>query len=214
MSRYIWNRLKVSLLTAAIGDRGGPAVFPKSRLSPLKVRSKKPSQYDISARRGRIFPLQAHKSPRIISADRARGVADSRQTRGSETLRGFLADYRDRLNAQKRRRKLVDYSDLERMTAALLYDSDGKPSDTAKELRGRFEEICIDEYQDVNALQDRIFAAFARPGGKFMVGDVRSTASGAPSRTSSRPIGIPTLQAAIRAPRLFSCPTTSAATRQ
>ena len=58
-----------------------------------------------------------------------------------------------------------------------LYDN-GEPNDLALSLRERFEAVYIDEYQDVNALQDKIFRAVSRPDNRFMVGDIKQSIYG------------------------------------
>lgn len=90
----------------------------------------------------------------------------------------LLQEYERRLSAEKRRRGLIDYTDLERLTLKLLYDADGRLTETAGSIRARFDEIYIDEYQDVNELQDMIFRAIANPGGLFMVGDIKQSIYG------------------------------------
>ena len=44
-----------------------------------------------------------------------------------------------------------------------------------RKLQSEFDELCIDEYQDVNRLQDLIFASVARNDNRFMVGDVKQS---------------------------------------
>lgn len=92
-----------------------------------------------------------------------------------EQLHSLLADYDDRLTAEKKRRGICDFSDIERYTLALLVDENGEDSDIARALADGFDVICIDEYQDVNAVQDRIFRALARPRTRFMVGDIKQS---------------------------------------
>ena len=75
---------------------------------------------------------------------------------------------------EKQDRGLMDYSDLEHFTARLLIEPDGSPSKTALELRRRYSEIMVDEYQDVSRVQDAIFHAVSRDGSNlFLVGDVK-----------------------------------------
>jgi len=102
------------------------------------------------------------------------------------TLCALTAEYRGSIAARKADRKLLDYDDLEHMTAALLfYEKDGVQyrTDTAKELALRFDELLIDEYQDTNYTQDLIFRAISdEPGDEigqgsnlFLVGDIKQS---------------------------------------
>ncbi|MBE6575584.1 MAG: helicase-exonuclease AddAB subunit AddA [Ruminococcaceae bacterium] len=90
-------------------------------------------------------------------------------------LHTLLAEYDRRLTEEKLRRGICDFSDIERYTLALLTTPDGEDSDVARDLAAGFDVICIDEYQDVNAVQDRIFRALARPRTRFMVGDIKQS---------------------------------------
>ncbi|MGI6498288.1 MAG: helicase-exonuclease AddAB subunit AddA [Oscillospiraceae bacterium] len=79
--------------------------------------------------------------------------------------------------AEKRRRKMLDFSDLEHIALNGLLDPEtGAPTALAMETRARYEEILVDEYQDVNGVQDAIFYAVSREGENlFFVGDVKQS---------------------------------------
>ncbi len=84
----------------------------------------------------------------------------------------------DRLySTEKRRHNLLDFSDLEHFAVKLLCDSEtGEPTETALEISKRFTEIMVDEYQDVNAVQDLLFRCVSRNGQNiFMVGDIKQS---------------------------------------
>jgi len=93
-------------------------------------------------------------------------------------IRGLFALVRDFERAYtqlKSRRGVLDFSDLEHLTAQLLWE-DGRPSQLALRWGERFDEVMVDEYQDTNAVQNAIFDALT-DGGKnlFMVGDVKQS---------------------------------------
>src|SRR5699024_11812259 len=52
-----------------------------------------------------------------------------------------------------------------------------EPSSVAKELRQKYEEVLVDEYQDTNMVQETILQLISRedPGNLFMVGDVKQS---------------------------------------
>ena len=78
---------------------------------------------------------------------------------------------------EKRRRGALSYADIERYTYKCLIN-DGKPTDIAKNVASQFDAIYIDEYQDVNSLQNRIFEAISKPNNRFMVGDIKQSIYG------------------------------------
>ena len=93
-----------------------------------------------------------------------------------EALLEVTLDFDREYTKDKRSRGLVDYSDLEHLTAQLLTNPDGSPTETAERISRRFTEIMVDEYQDVSRVQDAIFAAVSRDGKNlFMVGDVKQS---------------------------------------
>ena len=91
-------------------------------------------------------------------------------------LFALLRDFEAVYTKEKRRRGLLDFSDLEHMTAQLLVGEDGAPSELACRWGERYTEVMVDEYQDTNAVQNAIFDALTQ-GGKniFMVGDVKQS---------------------------------------
>ncbi|MDE6108082.1 MAG: UvrD-helicase domain-containing protein, partial [Oscillospiraceae bacterium] len=78
--------------------------------------------------------------------------------------------------AEKRRRGVLDFSDLEHLAARLLVGKDGTPTELAERWAQRFDEVMVDEYQDANAIQDALFNALSDSGRKlFLVGDVKQS---------------------------------------
>lgn len=77
----------------------------------------------------------------------------------------------------KRRRRILDFSDLEHRTLDLLLGkSRSAPTAIAHEIGARFREVMVDEYQDSNAVQDAIYSALtAKRQNCFMVGDVKQS---------------------------------------
>lgn len=90
---------------------------------------------------------------------------------------GLLRLFDEKLNSEKKSRGIVDFGDLEHMTYRLFYDG-GNKTPFAQEQSLRYDEIYIDEYQDVNELQDRIFSAVSKKTNRFMVGDIKQSIYG------------------------------------
>ena len=78
---------------------------------------------------------------------------------------------------EKRRHGALSYADIERYTYICLLEN-GKPTDIARNVAAQFDAIYIDEYQDVNSLQNRIFEAISKPNNRFMVGDIKQSIYG------------------------------------
>ena len=93
------------------------------------------------------------------------------------TLYRFLSIFDTLLFEEKRRRGILEHSDVERLAYNSLYD-DGKLSEYAVSLKNKFSSVYIDEYQDVNALQGKIFDAVSNEKNRFMVGDIKQSIYG------------------------------------
>ncbi len=89
-------------------------------------------------------------------------------------VRGLFAlvnDFEEAYTAEKARRGMLDFADLEHLAVKLLAD----PA-VAAQYAARYDEIMVDEYQDTNAVQNAIFSALSRDGRNlFMVGDVKQS---------------------------------------
>lgn len=86
--------------------------------------------------------------------------------------------------AAKKQAGLVDFNDLEHYCLQILLAADSEadnlqPSAAALELRARYEQVLVDEYQDINPVQDAILQLVSRQGEEapnlFMVGDVKQS---------------------------------------
>ncbi|MGO3731899.1 MAG: helicase-exonuclease AddAB subunit AddA [Vagococcus sp.] len=88
----------------------------------------------------------------------------------------------DAFSAEKEKKNVVDFNDLEHFTLAILTElEEGKrvPSDASLHYRHKFKEVLVDEYQDINRLQESILywlrRTEANQGNLFMVGDVKQS---------------------------------------
>ena len=102
------------------------------------------------------------------------------------SIRGLVnltQKFHARYQAEKEKRHVLDFSDLEHKALEILYttDADGHrhPSAIADDVARRYREILVDEYQDSNFVQEELIHAlsterFGRPD-VFQVGDVKQS---------------------------------------
>jgi ATP-dependent helicase/nuclease subunit A len=73
----------------------------------------------------------------------------------------------------------VDFHDLEQHALRLLWDAEqNQPTKIAAQWRQKLRFVFVDEYQDINAAQDKIIEAISRGGAqanRFLVGDVKQS---------------------------------------
>lgn len=77
---------------------------------------------------------------------------------------------RELLDERKAELSALSYSDLEHRTLRALEDTD-----TARELREKYDYIFVDEYQDTSDVQEALVSRICRGNNLFMVGDVKQS---------------------------------------
>ncbi|WP_141433156.1 helicase-exonuclease AddAB subunit AddA [Bacillus sp. 03113] len=102
-----------------------------------------------------------------------------------ETLVQLVQSFANRFQEMKTEKGLVDFADLEHLCLQILMDQTTNkqegpvPSDAALSYRAQFKEVLVDEYQDVNMVQEYILQLVTKGEGKngnlFMVGDVKQS---------------------------------------
>jgi ATP-dependent helicase/nuclease subunit A len=101
-----------------------------------------------------------------------------------ETLLKLVDEAHDVYAEAKRRRNLLDFPDLEHLARELLVPSDGSESAVGAGLRARYRYVLIDEFQDVNSLQESLIVALSREvdpsqdNNLFCVGDIKQSIYG------------------------------------
>ncbi len=152
------------------------AGYTKLRLKGLTGAS--PEMVALKERRGEIGDAVKEMGKLYFSASPAALAAELRDTaRMCRVLCDFLLAYDTRILAEKQARGICDFTDNRRYLLRLLRDEDGQPTPAALELAAKFDEVYIDEYQDVDEMQDEIFRLV---GGnhRFMVGDLKQSIYG------------------------------------
>lgn len=97
-----------------------------------------------------------------------------------EKLLAIVSRYGEILWEEKQKLGSVDFSDITHLALKLLvaYDEDSNPVKTklAEELSQKFDEILVDEFQDINELQNTLFWSVSKnESNLFMVGDVKQS---------------------------------------
>ena len=157
------------------GVRAALAGFAKGRLNPVRGGDKEFLDRMKRARDrfcARVEELQTLFS---VSADDIR--AESARTGPlTAALCRAVTRFTEVYDALKRGRNCVDFSDLEHLALGLLRDGQGAPTALARELRASLREVMVDEYQDTNEVQERIFRLVTPESGQsFFVGDVKQS---------------------------------------
>lgn len=135
---------------------------------------------DAKGDKGSIKPLT-----RFTEAQWTAGLATTAEH--VETFLELVREFQVRYERAKERARGVDFADLERLTLRLLRTDDGRPSPIAESLHQRIQHVLVDEYQDINGVQDAILRLVSREclgeskrvvPNLFCVGDVKQSIYG------------------------------------
>lgn len=105
-----------------------------------------------------------------LPIDEEQVLGDERQSaRLGRALIDLTSQVRDTYDAAKERNGRLDFDDLQIRGLRLIEKLDGT------DLAVRFDNVFVDEFQDVNRLQNRILKMVSDPSGIFRVGDVKQS---------------------------------------
>ncbi|MCQ2770751.1 MAG: UvrD-helicase domain-containing protein [Clostridia bacterium] len=94
-------------------------------------------------------------------------------------LKKFMVSFDKRLSEEKSRYHIISFDDMERLALKLLWNKvDDKPTDLALKIRDSYDEIYVDEYQDTNEIESKIYDMISRANNKFCVGDLKQSIYG------------------------------------
>ncbi len=151
-----------------------PIQFP--RLGSARNVEDKDAQEEIKALRERCKRAMENLEKNFTSHSAALLGDMERMKPAMHGLLSLVEDFSAAYEAEKRKRALLDFSDLEHLTVRLLVDATGAPTELARQWGSRYVEIMVDEYQDTNQVQNSIFNALSQEGRNlFMVGDVKQS---------------------------------------
>lgn len=99
-----------------------------------------------------------------------------------EMLVKLTKDFSERFQAKKREKNVLDFSDMEHFALDILLKKEGEtyvPSQAARELSEKYDEVLLDEYQDSNLVQEILMQTVSgwvnERKNIFMVGDVKQS---------------------------------------
>lgn len=91
------------------------------------------------------------------------------------TLYRVISEFEKRYMEQKSQRNILELADVKRYAYKLFVTPEKTPTEFAKLTSQQYSDIYIDEYQDVDPVQDLIFSCICTPTNRFMVGDIKQS---------------------------------------
>lgn len=152
----------------------------KLNLQGQRTKLKTPAKEYFKTQRKRFFDdLGDLKEKLFFRTPESVAELDGKTREMNEKAVKFIGEYERRLDAEKNRRRVMGFKDVERRAINLLWDEkNGVPTSAALDLSERYDEIYIDEYQDTDEVQDKIFSLLSRADNRFTVGDVKQSIYG------------------------------------
>ena len=148
------------------------------RIPTLKADEKTPHTEKVKEYRAkRIKPLIKSSAEKLLFCDEEQIKADMSE---SANLISLLYDILNMFDCEymneKALRGICEFSDMPRFMLRLICNNDPE-NDTLNLIANGFDEVYIDEYQDVNEIQDKIFKLIGK-NHRFMVGDIKQSIYG------------------------------------
>lgn len=156
--------------------------FSAGRLTPPKGYKDNPIKIAVANNRDEV--KDAIKSVQLYFANSEEEVlSEMKELQGLvSTLFDLVRKYIKEFDALKSKKNVLSFSDIELLTVKLLAEplDDGyRKTSAADEISNRYDAVIVDEFQDVNDVQDLIFKCVSREENNiFVVGDVKQSIYG------------------------------------
>ena len=107
----------------------------------------------------------------FISPDEKYLVKEIEETKNNlVALYGLVEDFNKIYSSLKREIGGLDFGDLERLAYKILQNED-----IANAVRAKYKYVFVDEYQDINEIQEKIISIVSSSNNRFMVGDIKQS---------------------------------------
>lgn len=163
-----WDDLKDALLNASFGRM------------PYKRNYTSDSKAVISANRDMFKSIITNDCASLMKTSADVFAQDNKKLFPIVTLLcSIVKEFNSRLLGEKNEINKYSFSDIEHFAIDLLFakaeNGEVCVTDLAKEYQNNFYEILVDEYQDTNSAQDKLFETISNGKNRFMVGDVKQS---------------------------------------
>lgn len=171
---------------AVAGEVNGYTMEIGRKPNRNRLTEKENADYDAAAKliedQRKCFRSRVQEAVCRFTADEYRaGLEQIRPYVG--TIVRIVRDFDNRYQQAKAAQAAVDFNDLQRQAYRLLAEDGGpdRPSKIARQLQRRYRHVLVDEFQDVDPLQEAILRLVSREtadppeGNLFAVGDIKQS---------------------------------------
>ncbi|MDD5459944.1 MAG: UvrD-helicase domain-containing protein, partial [Phycisphaerae bacterium] len=157
------------------GDFNEAAEYLKGYISPRNVKSKEvePAMAELinEGAKSAIDEFKALKELAVFNYKYLEKI-HSAGGRQAAVFVELVKKFDQLYTAAKKTLNSMDFADLERYAMQLLLDEQGQRTETALALQAKYKYIFVDEYQDINPVQQAILSAISCGDNFFAVGDI------------------------------------------
>ena len=152
-----------------------------SSLKPLPRGYSSPYADIIKAQKSDITDILTKKIAPLFCASQKENRIDTEYLEPIvKKLISCVKRYGELFSENKKKANGVDFSDITHLALSLLVNFDecgnAVKKELAKSMSEKFDEILVDEYQDINEIQNVLFSAVSKENGNlFTVGDVKQS---------------------------------------
>jgi len=124
--------------------------------------------------KGYMTKLQKHLQKNYTLNEEGCKLLVEKMSGSIEFLFKMVNDYAKIIRRRMDETGRYDFAEVELLALSLFYTKEGQLKPNALQIAQNYDEVLVDEYQDVNDLQDKLFYALSNLGEKrFVVGDVK-----------------------------------------
>ena len=170
---------KLSIISPANTFSQNHSLFFCIDLETLKIKDKSPEALEIKENAQAIkkkftetfkkIKQDVYLSPNINEIEKSLIISKSIV----KAMFNVVEKFKARFLKLKKERNLVDFSDLEHFAYQILQNEQ-----VSQEVKSKYKQIYVDEYQDINDIQESIIASIHTQKDLFLVGDVKQSIYG------------------------------------
>lgn len=157
--------------------------FETGRMKSPKGYKDNPIKISVSSNRDEVKETVKKLQSLFFWSEEDARLELSQLHRFISTLFTLVRAYDKKLSELKAKKNILSFADIESLTVKLLAKPDDENGYTktvqAQEISNRFDAVMVDEFQDVNDVQDLIFKSVSNDESNlFVVGDVKQSIYG------------------------------------
>ena len=154
--------------------------FETGRMKSPKGYKDNPIKISVSSNRDEVKETVKKLQSLFFWSEEDARLELSQLHRFISTLFTLVRAYDKKLSELKAKKNILSFADIESLTVKLLAKPDDENGYTktvqAQEISNRFDAVMVDEFQDVNDVQDLIFKSVSNDESNlFVVGDVKQS---------------------------------------